>query len=71
MRQTDLLALGMVLLSAVANAQPSTKTFDMYVVDTEGGHSTLYVSPSGETLLEDTGNPGTRDVDRIMEVAPT
>ena len=61
----------MVLLSAVANAQPSTKTFDMYVVDTEGGHSTLYVSPSGETLLEDTGNPGTRDVDRIMEVAPT
>ncbi len=40
----------------------------MYIVDTEGGHSVLYVSPTGESLLEDTGNPGTRDVDRIMEV---
>jgi competence protein ComEC len=68
MRQTDFLALALVLLSAAANAQPSTKTFDMYIVDTEGGHAALYVSPSGETLLEDTGNPGTRDVDRIMEV---
>ena len=40
----------------------------MYVVDTEGGHAVLYVSPTGETLLEDTGNPGGRDTDRIMEV---
>ena len=40
----------------------------MYVIDTEGGHSTLYVSPTGETLLEDAGNPGTRDPDRIMAV---
>ena len=63
-----MLVLGVMLLSAAANAQPSAKTFDMYVVDTEGGHATLYVSPTGETLLEDTGNPGTRDPDRIMEV---
>ena len=39
----------------------------MYVIDTEGGHAVLYVSPSGESLLEDTGNPGTRDPDRIMD----
>jgi hypothetical protein len=42
---------------AAAQTQPS-KTLDMYVVDTEGGHAVLYVSPSGESLLEDTGNPG-------------
>jgi beta-lactamase superfamily II metal-dependent hydrolase len=40
----------------------------MYVVDTEGGHAVLYVSPTGESLLEDTGNPGGRDTDRIMAV---
>jgi beta-lactamase superfamily II metal-dependent hydrolase len=40
----------------------------MYVVDTEGGHAVLYVSPAGESLLEDTGNPGGRDTDRIMAI---
>src|SRR3954452_18993723 len=68
MRQLHYLALGILLFSAAANAQSPGKTFDMYVVDTEGGHAVLYVSPTGESLLEDTGNPGTRDVDRIMEV---
>lgn len=42
------------------------KTFDIYFIDTEGGHSTLYVTPSGESRLIDAGNPGTRDADRIM-----
>ena len=52
----------------LASAQDhASKTFDMYVIDTEGGHAVLYVSPTGESLLEDTGNPGTRDPDRIME----
>jgi competence protein ComEC len=41
---------------------------DIYIVDTEGGKATLFVTPSGETVLEDTGNPGARDHDRIMEV---
>jgi beta-lactamase superfamily II metal-dependent hydrolase len=44
------------------------KTFDTYVIDVEGGHAILYVSPSGEALLEDTGSPGGRDVQRIMDV---
>jgi beta-lactamase superfamily II metal-dependent hydrolase len=44
----------------------SGKTLDIYFIDTEGGHSTLYVTPSGESLLIDAGNPGTRDADRIM-----
>ena len=43
-------------------------TLDIYVVDTEGGKAALYVSPLGETVLIDTGNPGARDGDRIMDV---
>jgi beta-lactamase superfamily II metal-dependent hydrolase len=62
------LALGLALISATATAQNQpSKTFDMYVIDTEGGHAVLYVSPTGESLLEDTGNPGGRDTDRIMD----
>ena len=34
-------------------------TLDLYFVDVEGGQSTLVVTPSGETLLVDTGFPGT------------
>ena len=44
------------------------KTLDIYFIDTEGGHSTLYVAPTGESLLMDTGSPGGRDVARIMAV---
>jgi len=61
------LALALVPLAGTAQNQPA-KTLDMYVIDVEGGHSVLYVSPSGESLLEDTGSPGGRDVDRIMDV---
>ena len=44
------------------------RTFDIYVVDTEGGKAALYVSPLGENVLIDTGNPGARDGDRIFAV---
>jgi len=47
-------------------AQTAAKPFQMYFIDTEGGLATLYVAPSGESMLLDTGNPGDRDVDRIM-----
>ena len=49
-------------------AQAQTKPFDMYFIDTEGGLSALYVSPTGETMLLDTGNPGDRDLNRILDV---
>ncbi len=47
---------------------PVSKTLDIYVTDTEGGKATLFVSPSGETVLIDTGNPGDRDLNRILQV---
>ena len=56
--------LSVALLSAQART-----TLDIYVVDVEGGNATLFVSPSGESLLIDTGNGGAaavRDADRIM-----
>ncbi len=43
----------------------------MYFIDVEGGQSTLIVTPSGQSLLIDTGWPGNdgRDADRIMGAA--
>ena len=59
----------LALFSTVATAQTKPgKTLDIYFVDTEGGLAALYVSPSGESMLMDTGNPGGRDTDRIMAV---
>ena len=42
------------------------KPLDIYVVDTEGGKAALWVTPTGQSLLIDSGNPGNRDLDRIM-----
>lgn len=44
-------------------------TLDVYWVDVEGGAATLVVTPAGESILIDTGNPGTRDAGRIHQVA--
>ena len=69
MRRTFGILIALTLLAAAPFAQaPPTraKTLDIYIVDTEGGKATLFVSPSGESLLIDTGNPGGRDTDRIM-----
>jgi competence protein ComEC len=49
----------------VAQTRPSVP-LEIYVVDTEGGKATLFISPSGESLLVDTGSPGGRDTDRIL-----
>jgi competence protein ComEC len=45
------------------------KTLDIYWIDSEGGGSTLLVTPAGESVLIDTGNPGGRDPQRIQKVA--
>jgi competence protein ComEC len=59
----------LLFLFAVAAFAAGSKTLDIYVVDVEGGNATLFVSPSGESVLIDTGNGGTaaaRDAGRIM-----
>ena len=61
--------LPLCLCVFVVMAQPqSTKTFDIYIVDVEGGNATLFVAPSGESLLMDTGHLGAaeRDAGRVM-----
>ncbi len=47
------------------------KTLTVFFIDVEGGQATLVVSPSGESLLVDTGWPGSqgRDAERIMAAA--
>ena len=60
-----------VIGGAMAQGPATGKTLDIYYIDTEGGQSTLYVSPSGQTLLVDAGNAGERDLNRILEVLKT
>jgi beta-lactamase superfamily II metal-dependent hydrolase len=50
-----------------ANAKP----LQIYFIDVEGGQATLVVSPTGQSLLIDTGWPGYegRDADRIVAAA--
>jgi beta-lactamase superfamily II metal-dependent hydrolase len=59
--------VAVALSAALLSAQ--SKTLDIYVVDVEGGNATLFVTPSREAVLIDTGNGGAaavRDADRIM-----
>lgn len=63
-----------VLFTALVSGARSTKPegpLQIYFIDVEGGQSTLVVSPSGQSLLIDTGWPGNdgRDADRIMAAA--
>jgi len=67
MRRGLALLLTLPLLAALARAEAPPKTLDIYYIDTEGGQATLFVSPSGQTALVDTGNQGERDPKRIMQ----
>jgi competence protein ComEC len=60
-----------LILSTCAASQTSTPSLQIYSIDVEGGQSTLLVSPSGQSMLVDTGWPGFggRDADRIITVA--
>jgi beta-lactamase superfamily II metal-dependent hydrolase len=60
-----------VLLCALATpAAQTTKPLDIYFIDVEGGQATLFVTPSGESMLIDTGYPGfqDRDVNRVLSM---
>lgn len=66
MRRGVTLCLTLPLLATLLAAGPG-KTLDIYYIDTEGGQATLFVSPTGQTALVDTGNGGLRDPQRIMQ----
>lgn len=57
-------------VAAVALLPAQPRTLDIYWIDVEGGAATLIVSPSGESLLIDTGwTVGDRDARRIDAAA--
>jgi beta-lactamase superfamily II metal-dependent hydrolase len=75
-------ACGALACAAVTAATAARTTLDIYLVDVEGGQSTLFATPAGESLLVDTGFPsdGTfaslpgdparaRDAQRILAAA--
>jgi competence protein ComEC len=57
----------LVLLMAASLGAQAEKPLQIRFIDVEGGQATLIVSPSGESMLVDTGYPGLngRDADRI------
>lgn len=72
MRARLLTLLVLVLSATAAAAQATRMTLDIYVVDVEGGNAVLFVAPSGESVLIDSGNGGAgavRDAERIVAAA--
>ncbi len=76
LRSVTLSLLALLAASLSAPAQPAIANhangkLKIYFVDVEGGQSTLFVAPNGQSLLIDTGWPGNegRDADRILAVA--
>jgi len=61
----------LLFLPCAAAPGATPKPLQIYFIDVEGGQSTLMVSPSGQSLLIDTGWPGYegRDADRIIATA--
>jgi len=70
LRSIFLQTLACALLSTVVHAAES-KPLQIFFIDVEGGQATLMVTPSGQSLLIDTGWPGFngRDAGRIVAAA--
>src|SRR5216110_380937 len=62
-----ILLAGLCALLSVSAAQE----LRVYAIDVEGGKATLYVSPSGQSMLVDAGYAGNkgRDAERIVAAA--
>jgi beta-lactamase superfamily II metal-dependent hydrolase len=63
-------AVVLLFLLAASSVQ-AADSFDVYVIDAEGGNAKLVVSPAGRSMLLDPGWPGFngRDADRIAAAA--
>jgi competence protein ComEC len=69
---TTAAALAALLMGPHGVAAQTRSTLDIYVIDVEGGNATLFVPPSGESVLIDSGNvapAAARDADRIAAAA--
>ncbi len=64
-----LAALAVLGMSSWAAGAERARGLNIYFIDTEGGAATLIVTPAGESVLIDCGNPGPRDVARIHKAA--
>jgi beta-lactamase superfamily II metal-dependent hydrolase len=64
-------ALGTASAAHSSTSPSARKALQVYFVDVEGGQATLFVTPTGESLLIDTGWPGNegRDAERIVKAA--
>jgi beta-lactamase superfamily II metal-dependent hydrolase len=65
------LFVSMIVLSVVvpARSEEAPRELSIIFIDTEGGAATLILTPAGESILIDCGNPGNRDAERIHDVA--
>ena len=65
-------ALAVLLTAATSVQSQGSDTLDIYVFDTEGGEAVLYIAPTGEAMLFDTGggdaDANERDFARILAV---
>jgi competence protein ComEC len=61
----------LLLLAIAVAVQAQSRNLEIYWVDTEGGAATLIVTPSGQSLLVDTGNAGADDRDARRIYAAT
>ena len=61
----------LAMTSSFAFADAKNGRLDIYFIDVEGGAATLFVTPTGESMLIDSGYPDNngRDRDRILNVA--
>jgi competence protein ComEC len=82
MRIRHLTIVALCLTLAGSASRAARTTLDIYFIDVEGGQSTLFVTPAGQSLLVDAGFPGdgtfaslpgdpskARDAQRILAAA--
>jgi len=69
MRLAARLAVLLLLALPGPSVSAPARGLDVYWIDVEGGAATLIVTPAGESILVDAGNPGGRDPGRIHKVA--